>query len=193
MARKTFISYKYSEAQDTRDRIIRALGSDAQYYQGETSASPNQADLKTETIKRNLSHMIYGTSVMIVVISPNMRQSAWIDWELEYCLKAMSRDGRISQSNGVVGVVQGELDDWLDQLFRKSESRWKQCASDLILLNQDNRTVPYELHEALSADLFKSYISCVSEATFLNSPNVFIENAYEKSQSLNKYNIRKQV
>lgn len=26
MAHKTFISYKYSEAQDLRDRIIKALG-----------------------------------------------------------------------------------------------------------------------------------------------------------------------
>lgn len=40
MARKTFISYKYSEARNTRDRIIKALGSDSKYYQGETSESP---------------------------------------------------------------------------------------------------------------------------------------------------------
>lgn len=35
MARKTFISYKYSEAQDLRDTIIDSLGSDAMYYKGE--------------------------------------------------------------------------------------------------------------------------------------------------------------
>ena len=37
MAHKTFISYKYSEATDLRDRIIEAMGDDATYYQGETS------------------------------------------------------------------------------------------------------------------------------------------------------------
>ena len=47
MARKTFISYKYSEAREVRDKIINALGTDAQYYMGETSDSPNMADLKT--------------------------------------------------------------------------------------------------------------------------------------------------
>ena len=41
MAHKTFISYKYSEAQNLRDRIIKALGDDASYYQGETSESPD--------------------------------------------------------------------------------------------------------------------------------------------------------
>ena len=44
MARKTFISYKYSEACELRDQIIEALGDDAQYYQGETSESPDLTD-----------------------------------------------------------------------------------------------------------------------------------------------------
>ena len=72
MAHKTFISYKYDEARDVRDRIIAALGSDATYYQGETSDSPDLSDLSTERIKERLKNMIYGTSVTIVVISPRM-------------------------------------------------------------------------------------------------------------------------
>lgn len=32
MAHKTFISYKYSESQELRDRIIQAMGSDAAHY-----------------------------------------------------------------------------------------------------------------------------------------------------------------
>ena len=34
MARKTFISYKYSEAQILRNKIITKLGDDAKYYRG---------------------------------------------------------------------------------------------------------------------------------------------------------------
>lgn len=45
MAHKTFISYKYSESQELRDRIIQAMGSDAAYYTGETSESPDMSDL----------------------------------------------------------------------------------------------------------------------------------------------------
>ena len=37
MAHKTFISYKYSESQELRDRIIQAMGSDAAYYTGDNS------------------------------------------------------------------------------------------------------------------------------------------------------------
>ena len=74
MARKTFISYKYSEATDLRDAIIKALGTDATFYQGETSDSPDMTDLQTSTIKKNLTDMMFNTSVLIVIISPNMKQ-----------------------------------------------------------------------------------------------------------------------
>ena len=58
MARKTFISYKYSEAQDLRDEILKALGDDATYYQGETSDSPDLTDTSTENIKKKLEQNI---------------------------------------------------------------------------------------------------------------------------------------
>lgn len=105
MAHKTFISYKYSEAQNLRDRIIKALGEDALYYQGETSDSPDLTDTTTENIKKNLADMMYNTSVLIVIISPNMKKSEWIDWEIEYCLKEITRKDRTSHTNGVVGVI----------------------------------------------------------------------------------------
>ena len=105
MAHKTFISYKYSEAQGLRDRIIKALGEDASYYQGETSDSPDLTDYKTETIREHLKDMIFGTTVTIVIISPHMTESEWIDWEIEYSLREYSRNGKKSKSNGIVAVV----------------------------------------------------------------------------------------
>ncbi len=105
MAHKTFISYKYSEARELRDKIIEALGDDANYYKGETSDSPDLTDTSTENIKKNLKDMMYDTSVTIVIISPNMKKSEWIDWEIEYCLKNITRKNRTSHTNGVVGVI----------------------------------------------------------------------------------------
>ena len=105
MAHKTFISYKWSEAQDLRDDIITALGEDATYYKGETSESPDLTDTSTENIKKNLKDMMYDTSVTIVILSPNMKESKWIDWEIEYCLKDITRKDRTSHTNGVVAVI----------------------------------------------------------------------------------------
>ena len=105
MAHKTFISYKYSEAQKLRNDIIDALGEDATYYKGETSESPDLTDTSTENIKKNLKDMMYDTSVTIVILSPNMKESKWIDWEIEYCLKDITRKDRTSHTNGVVAVI----------------------------------------------------------------------------------------
>ena len=84
MSHKTFISYKYSESQELRDKIVEALGQDAKYYKGETSDSPDLTDMKTETIKNHLKDMLFDTTVTVVIISPNMKKSKWIDWEIEY-------------------------------------------------------------------------------------------------------------
>ena len=91
MSHETFISYKYSEARDLRDRIIKSLGDDAKYYKGENNKTKDISDRKNETIRERLKEMIYGTSVTIVIISPNMRESAWIEWELEYALKMQQK------------------------------------------------------------------------------------------------------
>ena len=59
MARKTFISYKYSESRNLRDRIIDALGEDASYYQGETSDSDDMSDETNQSITEVLKDMIF--------------------------------------------------------------------------------------------------------------------------------------
>ena len=107
MARKTFISYKYNEARGSRDLIIRALGENATYYTGETSESPNMDDLKTDTIKEKLKNMIFPTSVMIVIISKNVDDSKWMEWEINYATSRQTRNGRQSQPNGIVKVMDG--------------------------------------------------------------------------------------
>ncbi|MDR0613448.1 MAG: TIR domain-containing protein [Dysgonamonadaceae bacterium] len=130
MAHKTFISYKYSEAQQLRDDIIEALGDDATYYTGETSDSPDLSDTSTGNIKRVLSDMIYQTSVTIVIISPNMIQSQWIDWEIEYSLKEINRANRNSKTNGIVGVImkyQGGY-EW----FKKTQKNADGCTSSYL-------------------------------------------------------------
>ena len=201
MARKTFISYKFSEAEDLRDRVIEALGEDATYYQGETAESPDRTDAATETIKGHLTDMMYDTSVTIVLISPNMTQSKWIDWEIEYCLKETSRKGRTSKTNGVIGVVQ-EIDGEYDWLVSRSEKPdgCKPRTIDtsklypIIAHNRFNRTEePYTCSSCQTySRLDGSYFSIVDEEEFLVDPERYIENAFDKSESFDDFNLTKQ-
>ena len=201
MARKTFISYKHSEAQDLRDEIIEKLGEDAKFYTGETSDSPDFSDLKTDGIKTKLKDMIYNTSVTIVILSPNIKKSKWIDWEIEYSLKEIKREEKTSKTNGIVAVIQkvnGSYDWFIEHgtnCHGDSILKYKQnLLYDIIKDNHFNSN-PGIWHcdecKTYNSDN-GSYISYVEEDTFLNNPSIYIENAYKKSQNLNKYDLVKE-
>ncbi|ATV68293.1 TIR domain-containing protein [Fusobacterium pseudoperiodonticum] len=201
MAHKTFISYKHSEAQKIRDDIIKALGKDAVYYRGETSNSPDLSDTSTENIKKALTDMMFDTSVTIVVISPNMTESNWIDWEIEYCLKNINRKDRISHINGVVGVIMkyNRGYEWFKKKKRKDDgciisSYDENKVYDIINKNRYNQNPKkYSCDVCKTVDsLTGSYIAYVEEETFLSNPNKYINNAYDKSEdNAAGYNITK--
>ena len=195
MARKTFISYKYSDvvagaSNNLRDRIIAKLGEDAKFYRGEDGYTKDLSSYSASYIKETLKKMIRDTSVTILILSPNMKLSQWMNWELSYSLSEITRNGRISHSNGVIAVVQkretygfGSGYDW----FMSWNGGWDMNkAFELVRDNQGNKKL-------YAPNSFSSnYIDIVSEDKFLRDPNKYIEEAYEKSQYINYYNVRKQ-
>jgi len=202
VTRKTFISYKYSEAQRLRDEIINALGDDARYYSGETADSPDLSGTTVENIKNILKDDIYGTSVTIVIMSKNIKQSKWIDWEIEYSLKEIEREDRVSRTNGVVGVIM-KHDGSYDWLITNKISDDDDCSirttnsSLLYKVINENR---YNLlgENKYSCEICKtynyldgSYISLIKEEDFLSNPDKYIENAYQKSKDISNYKIVK--
>lgn len=198
MARKTFISYKYSEAQGLRDSILEALGEDAKFYQGETSDSPDMTDKSTDYIRNELKDMIYSTSVTIVIISPNMKYSKWIDWEIEYSLKQIKRGDKTSSTNGVIGVVMDYNGgySWLRPSVTNEDGHTSirtnnEYLYNIISKNRFNQDpAVYVCEKCQTVDQLEgSYISLVNEVDFLNDPNRYIENAYEKSKKTIDYNL----
>lgn len=201
MARETFIAYKYSEARDLRDVIIEKLGPDASYYQGETAESPDMTGDNIDRIKNNLKDMIFGTSVTIIIISPNLKESVWVDWEIEYSLKEYKRQSIISRTNGLVGVIMkynGSY-DWLVSWGQNQDGCNTRNIDDSKLyniINQNrynlNSDDKYSCKNCQSFDQINgSYIALVEEESFLNNPSYFIENAYDKSKSTVNYKLSK--
>lgn len=192
MARKTFISYKYLDARDLRDKIISALGDDAQYYKGENGYTQDMSDLKADTIKRKLADMMYDTSVTIVILSPHMIESKWIEWEIEYCLKNITRKNRTSHQNGIVGVimkVNGNY-DWLIEHMTNCHGMnvIKYDSSKLpdIIYNNKFNSNPKKWHckECETYEYLNGgYITFVEEDEFLANIDDYIENAYQKSEN----------
>lgn len=201
MAHKTFISYKYSESRDLRDKIIKKLGTDATYYKGETSYSPNLTDYTTNTIRKNLADMIYDTTVMVVIVSPNMKQSEWMEWEIRYALREQTRNGRTSHADGVICVV--KKNEFYEQCGLNPYF-WAQSfggdwdATKLFNIINQNRNNKKSFRDS---DLFniddynrlsKHYVDIVTEEEFLKCPNYYIGIAFENSQNLGSYDLAKQ-
>lgn len=201
MARETFIAYKYSEAQDLRDEIIEQLGPDASYYRGETEESPDLTGTTAENIKENLKNMIFGTSVTIVIISPNLKKSKWVDWEIEYSLKEYKRGNTTSRTSGIIGVIMKVNDsyDWLISSSQNADgcstrSIDKSLLYDLINDNRFNLNTDekYFCPTCKTFDqLNGSYISLIEQDRFLTNPQHFIENAFKKSKEINNYELSK--
>ena len=195
MAHKTFISYKYSDVvegkgyNNLRDRIIRKLGDDAKYYKGENGFTKDISGHSAEYIKQTLKDKLYDTSVTIVILSPNMRMSDWIEWELEYSLRNVTRGDRTSRPNGIVAVVQKQTYGYGDgySWMRSYGNSWN--TSNLFSVIKDNRN---NKKYYTPSNLPDNYIDIITEDAFLNNPNKYIDEAYFKCQNYSSYNLTKQ-
>ena len=135
---------------------------------------------------------MYDTSVTIVIISPNMKKSKWIDWEIEYILKSITRKGRTSHTNGVVGVIMKQNGgySWLktksDNDDGCSSSSYDNNKLYSIInenrFNQNPKVYSCEICKTVNA-LTGSYIALVEEEDFLMNPPKYIDSAYDKNEN----------
>lgn len=185
MSHTTFISYKYSESTELRDKIITKLGKDASYYKGERSFSDDLSSLKAQTIKEYLKGMIAPASVMIVIVSPNMARSKWMEWEIQYSLRKQMRDGRYSNPSGIICVIAKDQ-NWYNPYgwFYNRIMYDRFLLFDVLNENVKNLKYTYKY-----TGLANDYIDFVREVDFLKTPHLYIENAFEKAQNIDKYDI----
>lgn len=178
MGRKVFVSYKYSDGRQCKDRIMAKLGNQGQIYKGEKGFN-DLSSYAASTIKDYLSDMIYDSSVLLVVISPDVAQSGWVDWEIGYALRYSTRAGRTSKRNGIICVVQkGSYTGNSSWAFDYNGNVYRNYLPTKIIHNMQATYGPIDYYSKANPD----YCIIVSESTFMANPEKYIEVAYERSQ-----------
>lgn len=207
MGRKVFISYKYNDYMSLsikyRDELIKKLKGEGDIYKGEDGYSDDISDLKADTIKTHLKKMIHDTTVTIVLITPNITSSDWVDWEISYSLKDVTRqqEGR-SRMNGVIGVICPDNNGKLSYVKQITECDTVKYLNEKIpTLISENRYNIIDKSTTKKSDCgtiydrdLGSYCSIYIWDDFVNDIENKIEIAYEKSRKLSSdYNIVKEI
>ena len=156
---------------------MEKLGSQGNVYKGERYDN-DLSSYTAATIKAYLSDMIYDSSVLLVVISPSVVRSAWVDWEIGYALRNATRNGRTSKRNGILCVVQKDPytgnSSWAYDYLGNVLSAFLPTK---IVQNMQTTYGALSYFEKPNPD----YCVIVSESTFMANPQKYIEQAYERS------------
>lgn len=125
MGYKIFVSYKYKDTdvealpgikpytwcRDYVDFIESHIISKMDHiYKGEEN-NEDLSDKSEDYIWNHLKDKIYDSTVTIVLISPNMKESGkwersqWIPWEISYSLRETTRNDRTSHNNAILAVI----------------------------------------------------------------------------------------
>lgn len=223
MGRKIFVSYKYRDAnvyplnwfgettvRSYVDKLEEYFDSSDNIYKGE-SDNEDLSQYSENTIWEKLKDRIYDSSVTIVMISPNMKEThrydrtQWIPWEISYSLKSMSRNDRISRSNAVLAVVLPDLNNSYDyfikdyQCFNCScrvlmiESLFKILSNNMFNLKIKTK---FNCTSGLNSNIYTgkpSYIASVKWQDFIISAKNYIDSAIELKDQIDYYEICKEV
>ena len=220
MARKIFISYKYSDcnvhpinggvttARDYVDELI-GLFEDDEIYKGE--GNEDLSKFKDETIQTHLRDKIYDSSLTLVLISPNMKNSwepesdQWIPWEVSYSLKAIARSGRTSLTNGMLAVVLPDLSSAYSYFLEENTCDLCHCRTlhngklfQMLGKNMFNlkQLTPNNCRSHLTTPAYvgpSSYIYSVKWEDFIINKEKYLKMAEERRDKIDDYEIRKMV
>mgnify|MGYP001010127148 CR=1 FL=1 len=226
IGKKIFVSYKFADNQvenlsmyeesTVRDYVTKfeeILDPSDNIYKGE-SEGEDLSSLSEETIWKKLKDRIYDSSVTVVFISPEMKESwkaekdQWIPWEISYSLKEVSRkykngDAVTSRSNAMVAVVLPDIYGSYSYYLESKNCCESGCTThhtdklfSIIRKNKFNlKDANKKMCDTGSTIWYGefSYIKAVKWSDFINNYSAYIESACERQNNIDDYVICKEV
>lgn len=206
MATKVFISFRFSDGKNIKDELVDLFDESTEIIN--RSEDTDRSQMSEETIRDYLYEKLKDTSVTIVLLTPKAvdykKNFCWEydDWlydELRYSLE----DRENNRTNGVVAVY---TDDARDKLFTENKHYCSYCQQNQscrILKDFDNLARKNMLNikpnfkknpcNNLYNDEYDSYISLVSLEVFKENYKNYIDNAKEKRDRIEEFEIKKRM
>ena len=206
MATKVFISFRFNDGKEIKDELVELFDESTEVIN--RSEDVDRSQMSDESIQDYLYDKLKDTSVTIVLLTPkavDYNKNFWgeyDDWlydELRYSLE----DRTNNRTSGVVAVY---TDDAKDKLFTEDNHYCYCCQQNQpckILKDFDNLARKNMLNiksnfkkdpcNNLYSDEYDSYISLVSLENFTGNYKKYIDNAKEKRNRLEEFEIKKRM
>lgn len=218
MGRKIFVTYKYSDskvqkitsgfpstARDYVDFLQNLINEEDHINKGEED-NESLDNFKDDTIESKLKDKIFDSSITIIVISKGMKDvyksetDQWIPWEISYSLKELTREGKTSKSNALLGIVlpdeNGSYEYFL--MYDANCNCTNYNTSFLFGILRQNmfnikKPVTTQCNGKYIYHNYFSYIYCVKWDEFKIDLNKYVDIALNIKENINEYNITKTV
>lgn len=220
MGKKIFISYKYADSnveplpgcyystvRDYVDLLETYFDKYSDHiYKGESDGE-DLSWLDDDQIWEKLKDRIYDSSVTIVMISPNMREpmrsdrSQWIPWEIAFSLRETTRQDRTSHCNAMLAIVlpdrNGNYDYYLTTSACGSTTHHTDRLFNILRRNKFNIVSPDKRYCSMCNSYHyygpTSYVEAVKWCDFKANVNFYIDEAVDRKEHKEEYNICKEV
>lgn len=197
MARKVFISFRFSDGAKYKNELTQLFDSSTQVI--DCSEDQDRSSQSESTIKNYLYGKLKNTSVTIVIITPKAveHQKNWRgeydDWmydEIRYSLE----DRENNRCNGLIAVYTPEAKNLLISSTANNLTTLRDV-DNLFRKNMMNILPSYKKNpkEGVYDGTWDSYCSLVSWDDFKKNYADYIDKAGVKRENTYKYNIKKRL
>lgn len=202
-----------STVRDYVDEVEKRLKATGEIYKGEEE-DEDLSELSDDTIWEKLKSRIYDSTITIILISPGMKEKnkrdrdQWIPWEISYSLKETSRINKKgvpvkSRANAMLAVMLPDSNGSYEYYQKRNECCKHKCLTcngkvlfKIIRKNMFNKinAHPKQCYKGKFC-WYKgcSYIDIITWDKFIKNINKYISEAWERKETIDEYNIVKEI